>query len=84
MKNKTQTQFSELARDIQANIAANRKIKSQLKKLGPVVVEAAKGDGTLRDLARRSNLSSTYLSLVACRRQSISPATFCRLINMIG
>ena len=54
-----------------------------LSELGPDLVERTKGDGSLRDLARRSELSPAYLSLVRRRKQTISPESFVRLTKLL-
>jgi AraC-like DNA-binding protein len=54
-----------------------------LSELGPDLVERTKGDGSLRDLARRSGLSPTYLSLIQRREKEISLETFVRLTKLL-
>ena len=54
-----------------------------LSELGPDLVERTKGDGSLRDLARRSGLSATYLSLIQRREKEISLETFVRLTKLL-
>jgi len=54
-----------------------------LAELGPDLVERTKGDGSLRDLARRSGLSPTYLSLIQRREKEISLETFVRLTKLL-
>lgn len=43
-----------------------------LEQSGPEAIELALRGRTLRDLAKATGLSATYLSLVQCRRQRIS------------
>jgi|APGre2960657404_1045060.scaffolds.fasta_scaffold125057_2 hypothetical protein len=54
-----------------------------LSELGPDLVERTKGDGSLRDLARRSGLSPAYLSLIQRREKEISLETFVRLTKLL-
>lgn len=54
-----------------------------LSELGPDLVERTKGDGSLRDLARRSGLSPTYLSLIQRREKTISVESFVNLTKLL-
>jgi len=54
-----------------------------LSELGPDLVERTRGDGSLRDLARRCGLSPTYLSLIQRREKEISLETFVRLTKLL-
>ena len=54
-----------------------------LAELGPDLVERTKGDGSLRDLARRSGLSPTYLSLIQRGEKTISVESFVRLTKLL-
>ena len=54
-----------------------------LAELGSDLVERTKGDGSLRDLARRSGLSPTYLSLIQRREKTISVESFVSLTKLL-
>lgn len=54
-----------------------------LAELGADLVERTKGDGSLRDLARRSGLSPAYLSLIQRREKEISLETFVWLTKLL-
>lgn len=54
-----------------------------LAELGPDLIERTRGDGSLRDLARRSGLSAAYLSLIQRREKAISAESFVRLTKLL-
>ena len=71
--------IDRLCVDIANRDALEISIRKRLETHGPIVVDEARGSGSLRDLARRTGYSATYLSLVVTRQQRISPQAFARL-----
>jgi transcriptional regulator with XRE-family HTH domain len=71
--------IGKLCEDIAHRDALDRSIRKRLETHGPILVDEARGEYSLRDLARRTGFSAAYLSLVATRRQRISAGAFARL-----
>jgi hypothetical protein len=53
------------------------------KQNGPVLVEMAQGDGSLRELSRKAKVSVTYLSLVRNGEMKISMDVYLSLLSII-
>ena len=77
---KTLSPFATASRRIVAALAYQ---EVALAELGPDLVERTKANGSLRDLARRSGLSPTYLSLIQRREKTISPESFVHLVKLL-
>ena len=63
-------------------VAARDEYLAFLERDGPTLVEAARGDGSLRDLAKRVRFSPTYLSMVRSGEVRISPLAYTRLAEV--
>ena len=71
--------IGKLCEDIAYHDALGQSIRDRLERHGPILVDEARGEYSLRDLARRTGFSAAYLSLVVTRRQRISARAFARL-----
>lgn len=71
-----------LATLVGAHLDAAESVRRLLSKRGPKIVAALMKRMSLREVARRTELSPTYLSRVLNRTATISPAAFLKLVEI--